>query len=144
MMQKRAQMYYRTPCEPCEETKAFLEEQGVMLTVRDIGKEPLRREELRRIVGFVNPLHYLDPMSPAFAENNLDSEMPTGDKIMDIVEDNPELLRHPIIIVGRLMTIGNNRQQLTEMLQLSENGDNNNGKRSFNTNSNRRNGRNHR
>jgi arsenate reductase-like glutaredoxin family protein len=97
-----------------------------MLKIRDIGKEPFNSDELQRIVGFVDPRHYLDPMSPAFSENNLDAELPSKDRILKMVEDNPDLLRHPIVIVGRLLTIGNNRQQLTEMLQLGENGNNGN------------------
>ncbi|NMC44763.1 MAG: hypothetical protein GYA46_12660 [candidate division Zixibacteria bacterium] len=128
-MQKRAQFYYRTPCLVCEEAKSFLEGHGVIVTARDLNEKPLRRDELTSLVGYLDPRHYLDMTAAAYRKNKLDKQMPARAELLELVEANPELLRHPIIVAGRLVTIGSNRQQLIEMFQLtvSDNGSGKNG-----------------
>jgi len=130
-MPKRAQMYYRKPCPGAEEVKSFLEENGVLVMERDISRNPLTKKELGAILGYHNPRYYLDVASTAFKKNKLDKEIPERNELLDMIEENPDLLRNPIILTGRLMTFGSNRRQLIDMFQLkiSDNGsDNNEGK----------------
>jgi arsenate reductase-like glutaredoxin family protein len=128
-MQKRAQFYYRNPCSVCEEAKSFLEAHGVAVTVRDLNEKPLRRDELTSLLGYLDPRHYLDMTSAAYRKNKLDKQMPARTELLALIETNPELLRHPIIVTGRLVTIGSNQQQLVEMFQISisDNGSGKNG-----------------
>jgi len=121
-MQKRAQMLYRNPCSICEDAKKFLEDHGVIVKVRDLTREPLKRRELNSLLGFHDPKHYLDMMSPSFEKQNLDSHIPPRHELFAVIEEHPELLRHPIVMSGRLMTIGFNRQQMIEMFQLTISG----------------------
>lgn len=123
-MQKRAQMYFRNPCSLCEDAKRFLEDHGVFIKVRDMTRDPLRKQELDALVGFHDPRHYLDPLSPNFSKMKLDETIPSREELMTMVTEHPDLLRHPIVLSGRLMTIGFNRQQMIEMFQLtvSDNG----------------------
>jgi arsenate reductase-like glutaredoxin family protein len=118
-MQKRAQMYYRNPCAACEETKTFLENHGVLVKVRDLTRDPLKKNELNVLLGYHDPRHYIDVMSPSFQKRKLDEEMPSREELITMIVENPDLLRHPIVLSGRLMTIGFNRQQMIEMFQLT-------------------------
>ena len=118
-MLKRALMYYRMPCARCEETLQFLEDNGVTVSARDIAKDPLTKNELSSIVGYLNPKHYVNPGSPAFTKNGLDEKLPPREELLEMIEQCPDLLRHPIVVTGRLMTIGSNRRQLVDMLQLN-------------------------
>lgn len=119
---KRAQFYFRQKCPTCEEAKAFLAENGVMVTERDIVKQPLRRDELRNVLGYHNPKYYLDTTSATYRKNRLDEKMPPLNDLLDMIIESPELLRHPIIVSGRLMTIGSGRQQLVDMFQINSSG----------------------
>jgi arsenate reductase-like glutaredoxin family protein len=121
-MQKRAQFFYRNPCTICDETKSFLEDHGVTVMARDINEKPLRRDELVSILGYLDPRHYLDMTSAAYRKQKLDKQMPSQGELFELIESNPELLRHPIIMAGRLVTIGSNQKQLIEMFQLSVSG----------------------
>jgi arsenate reductase-like glutaredoxin family protein len=121
-MLKRAQMYYRNPCPGAEEAKDFLEENGVVVMERDISKKPLNRKELGGILGYHDPKHYLDASSSVFSKKKLDKKIPPRSELLDLIVENPELLRNPIILSGRLMTIGNNRKQLTDMFQIRVSG----------------------
>ena len=122
MLKKRAQLFYRDPCPGAEEAKSFLEEHGVMVVERNITKKPLTRKELGVVLGFHNPKHYLDATSSVFSKKKLDKEIPPRPELLDLIIENPELLRNPIILSGRLMTIGNNRKQLIDMFQIRVSG----------------------
>lgn len=129
-MGKRAQFYFQNPCSICEEAKSFLEENGVVLNERDVSKTPLSKRELSVIMGYHNPKHYLDSKSAAFKKKNLDSKLPSRDDLLELIMENQDLLKYPIIMLGRLMTIGSNRQQLIDMFQISmpNNGSRKNGR----------------
>jgi len=118
-MLKRAQFYYRDKCSVCEETKNFLEENDVSLSVRDLIKVPLRRDELNTVLGNHDPKYYLDISSPSYEELKLDKSLPPRNELMAMIESHPDLLRHPIVFYGRLMTIGSNRRQLIDMFHLT-------------------------
>jgi regulatory protein spx len=131
-MLKRAQFYFRNPCPGAEEAKEFLEEHGVVVAERDINKRPLTKRELKGLLGYLDPRHYLNSAAPAYAKHKLDQNLPAHDELLKLILENPELLRNPIIASGRLVTIGDNRQQLIEMFQIkvsgNGSGDDDNGK----------------
>jgi regulatory protein spx len=101
-----------------------LEGNGVSLKARDLIQSPLRRSELDNILGNHDPKYYLDMTSPSYEQLKLDSSLPPRNELLAMIESHPDLLRHPIIFYGRLMTIGANRRQLITMFHLtvSENG----------------------
>lgn len=121
-MLKRAQFYFRNPCPGAEEAKEFLEEHGVLVVERDIDKRPLVKRELTAILGYLDPRHYLNTASPAYTKNKLDENLPPRNELLQLILEHQDLLRHPIITSGRLVTIGNNRQQLIEMFQIKVSG----------------------
>ena len=129
-MVKRAHFYYQNSCSVCEEAQAFLEENGVILRKRDVSKTPLTKSELSGIIGYHNPKHYLDSKSAQFKKKKLDTRLPSRDELLDLILENQDLLKYPIVVAGRLMTLGSNRQQLVDMLQItaSDNGSGKNGK----------------
>ncbi|MCK5126922.1 MAG: hypothetical protein KAR42_11760 [candidate division Zixibacteria bacterium] len=121
-MLKRAHVYCNMEDSVCKETKVFLEENGVLVTERDISKQPLTKRELNRVLGFHNPKHYLNSACPAFKKNKLDEKIPPREELLKLIAENPELLRQPIIMCGRLMTIGTGKKQLIDMFQIAVSG----------------------
>ena len=123
-MSKKVQFYYRNPCSICEEVKTFLEEHGVIVEARDLKKLPLSRAEMKDLFKYFDAKHFIDVTSAAYKKARLDMSLPPREELYALVEENPELLRHPIITSGRLMTIGAGRRQLIDMFQLkvSDNG----------------------
>lgn len=106
----------------CSEVKQFIEENGVLLDVRDLEQQPMNERELGLLIGYFNVSHFVNPFSMEFEKHGLDKGFPSRDEVIKLLAEEPALLRRPIIQTGRLMTIGCNRQRITEMLQLSENG----------------------
>ncbi|MEZ5360031.1 MAG: ArsC/Spx/MgsR family protein [Candidatus Zixiibacteriota bacterium] len=128
-MLKRAQVYCKKSDSVCKDTKAFLEEHGILVEERNIAKEPLTKRELQTVLGFHNPKHYLDHTSPVYKKEGLDESMPKHGELMELIIENPDLLKQPIIVSGRLMTIGTGKKQLMDMFQISPSDNGSNGNR---------------
>ncbi len=118
-MSRRAQFYYRNPCPACEEAEKFLGEHDILVVVRDLKKEPFNRIELGHILRHFDFKHFIDSSGAVYKKVKLDNSIPPREELLDLFVKYPDLLKYPIIVSGRLMTIGSGRQQLIDMFQLS-------------------------
>ena len=122
MAPKRATFFTYGNDEKCGETCKFIEEAGVLLKVRDISKEPLSKDELSQIVGYLDISHFLNSLSPAFKKNNLDKGPVDRSQVLDLMASDHTLIRQPIVRTIRLTMVGCDRDKITDMLQLNSNG----------------------
>ena len=123
-MFKKVVMYTKPKSSQCDEIKDYLIKQDIKLQVRDINADPLGRPEISRLLRNFDLKHFLDTDSKTYKKNKIDRSMLVRDEIINIMADDNDLLRVPIIVSGRLMTIGCNRDKITEMLQIRKNGPN--------------------
>lgn len=123
-MVKKVVMYIKPLMIQCEDVKEYLIEQDVNLQVRDIKADPLGRPEISRLLRHFDLKHFLDINSKTYKKNKIEKLMPERDEIISMMADDNDLLRVPIIVAGRLMTIGCNREKISEMLQIRRNGSN--------------------
>jgi len=123
-MLKKVVMYIKPLVIQCEDVKKYLIEQDVNLQVRDIQADPLGRPEISRLLRHFDLKHFLDSDSKTFKKNKIEKSMPERDEVISMIADDNDLLRVPIIVAGRLMTIGCNREKISEMLQIRRNGSN--------------------
>ena len=121
-MQKRVDFYTYPHESSCEEVRQFLETQDLDLRVRDLTKQPLNYDELARLIRHIDIKHFINVSSKAYKKHQLDKELPERKKIITFMAEDNDLVRKPIIIAGRLMTVGCNRQKIMEMLQIKSNG----------------------
>jgi len=142
MPQKRAR-YITINCDDqCAETRKFIEDAGILLDFRDLGKQPMNFEEIDKLVGHINITHFLNPMSKSYQKNGLDKELPEREAIISLIAEDNTLLKHPIIQTIRLITIGSNKEKISEMFQMNSNGNGNMGERNANGSSSSRGGKN--
>jgi arsenate reductase-like glutaredoxin family protein len=104
------------------EIRRLIEEAGIVLDVRDLEKRPLTRDEVAKLIGWLDVKHFLNPLSRSFARHGLDRQLPDRPALFELIASDNSLLRRPIIKTQRLMTVGCDRQRVIEMLQLSLNG----------------------
>lgn len=123
-MFKNVVMYTKPKNGQCDEIKDYLIEQDIGLQIRDISTDPLGRPEISRLLRHFDLKHFLDSDSKIYKRNKIDQLLPARDEIINLMVDDNDLLRVPIIVAGRLMTIGCNREKITEMLQIRKNGPN--------------------
>lgn len=111
--------------EQCLDIRRLIEENGIVLDVRDIKKDPLTEHELNALVGHFDIGHFLNPLSDSYKKNGFDKKVPDRAELIKAILKDFTLLRRPIIRTARLFTIGCNKQAITDMLQLNRNGKNN-------------------
>ncbi|MCP4706155.1 MAG: hypothetical protein GY865_16270 [candidate division Zixibacteria bacterium] len=121
-MFKKVLMYVKPQNSHCDEVKEYLADQDISLQVRDVSSDPLKQPEITRLLRHFDLKHFLDTDSKVYKRNKMDKLMPTRDEIINLMVEDNDLLRVPILVSGRLMTIGCNREKITEMLQIRNNG----------------------
>jgi len=103
----------------CAQTMKFLEDAGVIVEYRDIEKKPLTEDELWDIMGHLDAGHFLNPASDSYEINKLAEHIPERGKLIEMVAKDHTLLRRPIIRTPRLLTVGCDKQKISEMLRLN-------------------------
>jgi arsenate reductase-like glutaredoxin family protein len=119
MAPKRATFYTISNDSTCLETKKFIEDAGVLLTIRNLDEKPLSIRELRNLIGHIDPKHFLNTASPEYAKMSVDEKLNNRDELFVMISENYNLLRRPIVSTARLTTIGCDKKKLAEMLQIS-------------------------
>ncbi|MEW5994857.1 MAG: ArsC/Spx/MgsR family protein [Candidatus Zixiibacteriota bacterium] len=137
MAPKRAQFLTYGNDVLSAETQQFIEDAGVILEVRDIGKQPLSEEELSRLIGHIEITHFLNTMSDSFKKYRLDKHLPSREDIIRLMAKDYTLLRRPIIRSTRLVTVGCDKRKIADMLRLSIDGDKETGRSGGNNSGNR-------
>jgi arsenate reductase-like glutaredoxin family protein len=122
---KRAEFISYGNDTQCEQTQKYIEDAGILLNIRDIGKTPLSEIEIDRLIGHFNLQHFLNPLSAAYKKHGLDKQLPEREEIIRLIAEDHTLLRRPIIRTGRLVTVGCDKKSISDMLQLHANGNGN-------------------
>lgn len=118
MVRRTAQFYTYGSDSQCLELMKYLEEAGIKLDIRDIEKEPLSAYELRKLVGYCNVYHFLNPLSKSYDKNDLGDKSTDREKIMELILEDHTLLRRPLVRTSRLTTIGCDKKVLDSVLQI--------------------------
>ncbi|MBU0983084.1 MAG: hypothetical protein KKA42_04390 [candidate division Zixibacteria bacterium] len=123
MAQKRATYYVYGSDDTCLDIQKYIEDAGVILSVRDMKKDPLTEAELDRLLGHLPLNHFINPISPGFKARGLDAAIPDREDMFRILAEDPSLLRRPILKTVRLLTVGCDKKKIAEMLQFGREND---------------------
>jgi arsenate reductase-like glutaredoxin family protein len=121
-MLKRVDIYSYTDDPGFEEIKRFLDNYDYDIRVRDLHNRPLNADEIAVLIRHFDTKHFISTASKAYKKFHLERETPKRKELIAMMAEDNELLRQPIIVAGRLMTVGCNRQKIMEMLQIKSNG----------------------
>ncbi len=122
MAPRRAQFLTYGEDELCAETKKFIEGAGIILEVRDIGKQPLSEQELSHLIGHIEITHFLNTLSDSYTKYRLDKHLPAREDIIRLMAKDHTLLRRPIVRSTRLLTVGCDKRKIADMLRISPDG----------------------
>lgn len=122
MAPKRATFYTYGNDDLCAEMQQFIEDAGILLTVRDISEKPFTAPEFYELVGNLNLEHFINPVSKVHPANDNGNDAIDRRKLFEMVNDDPSVLRRPILKTSRLVTIGADKRKIAEALQVNSNG----------------------
>ena len=91
------------------ELKAELDE-------RDYARNPLTAADLAELFKGRDPRDFLNPRSPAFKSMGLQGKTLTPEQAMKLMVQEPNLLKRPLVVVGREIIAGFDRERLKKAL----------------------------
>jgi len=94
-----------------------LRESGVEFDERDYSKEPLTREELEELIGDRPVADFLSSRNETYKKHRMDERPPGRDAAIDHILRNPNLLRRPILALGRRRLAGFKSERWQELLR---------------------------
>lgn len=107
-------IYTSPSCASCRKAKAWLNQFGIPFTEKNIFVSHPSREEILRILertdnGFED---IISMRSKVIKESNLNIDEMTMNELLDFIEENPSILKRPIIIDERRLQIGYNEEEI--------------------------------
>jgi len=122
MAPKRAMFFCYGNDNICAETRKYIEDAGVILKVRDIGKDPLTENEVAQLVGHLEITHFINRLSDSYVKFRFDKKLPAREEIIRLMAKDHTLIRRPIVKTTRLLTVGCDQRKIADMLQINSNG----------------------
>lgn len=104
-------LYLYRSCTSCRNAEAVLNEKGVKFDTREFFKEPFGRAELKSVLvrGDMTPSELVSTRSKAYRAEGLDLRDPSDDELLDLMLDEPRLIRRPILVTDDDVHVGFNR-----------------------------------
>ncbi|HMX62728.1 MAG TPA: ArsC/Spx/MgsR family protein [Candidatus Sumerlaeota bacterium] len=110
--------YWKPKCSTCREVKDYLEGKGHELDLRDLDEYPPPRSLLETHIDAKNVKAYLNTRSNAYREHGLKEDPPTKKGAIELMMRDPNLIKRPISVSGKIAVFGNDPEVLKELEQL--------------------------
>lgn len=109
-------------CTSCRKTEQVLKESGVEYERREFFKDRFTREELRSLLQSVNltPADVFSSRSRVYKDRNLGEAGLDEEQRLDLMVEEPTLLRRPIVISGDCVVVGHDETRLRELIGNTE------------------------
>jgi len=110
---------FTTPsCTSCRKAKAWLEEYGIAYTEKNMAHNPLEINEIKAIMRLTEDgtEDIISTRSKAFKELNIDIDELSLKELFVLIQDNPTLIRRPIILDDRRLQIGYNEDEIRQFV----------------------------
>ena len=111
-------LYTSPGCTSCRKARAWLVEQEIPFKERNIFSEPLEISELKEILRMTEDgtEEIISTRSKVFQKLDMDlDELPLQD-LLTLVQENPGLLRRPIMIDEKRLQVGFNEDEIRRFL----------------------------
>lgn len=111
-------LYTSPSCTSCRKARAWLEENNISYSERNIFSEPLTREEIKGILKMTEEgtEEIISTRSKAFQELNVDLDDLPMNELFALIQENPGLLRRPIILDEKRLQVGYNEDEIRRFL----------------------------
>ena len=111
-------LFLSPSCTSCRKARAWLINHEVPFTEHNIMTSPLSASELQHILSLTEngTDDIISTRSKIFQKLNLDIESLSISELLRLIEENPSLLRRPIILEDKRMQIGFNEDEIRAFL----------------------------
>ncbi|MDQ0215659.1 regulatory protein spx [Oikeobacillus pervagus] len=111
-------LYTSPSCTSCRKAKAWLEENDISFMERNIFSEPLSIEEIKEILRMTEDGtdEIISTRSKIFQKLNVDLDTLPLQDLFNLIQENPGLLRRPIIMDEKRLQVGYNEDEIRRFL----------------------------
>ncbi len=105
-------------CTSCRKAKAWLQEHDIPYTERNIFSEHLILDEIKSILKMTEDGtdEIISTRSKTYQKLNVDIDALPLQELYTIIQDNPGLLRRPIILDDKRLQVGYNEDEIRRFL----------------------------
>lgn len=101
------QIFGTKRCADTRKAERFFKERGFRLHVVDLAEKGMAKGELRNVAAKVGGIEALiDREGKRYVDRGLKYAAPTGPRIEQMLADDPQLLRTPVVRFGSEATVG--------------------------------------
>ncbi|KGX86871.1 transcriptional regulator SpxA [Pontibacillus litoralis] len=111
-------LYLSPSCTSCRKAKAWLDEQQLPYIERNIFSQPLSVEEIKDIIRMTEDgtKEIISERSKVYQSLNTNIDDLTMRELYTIIQDNPSILKRPIIMDEKRMQVGFNEEEIRSFL----------------------------
>ncbi|HCK2850663.1 TPA: transcriptional regulator Spx [Enterococcus faecium] len=111
-------LYTSPSCTSCRKARAWLQEHQIPFVERNIFSEPLNSSELKAILQMTEDgtEEIISTRSKVFQKLNMDLDDLPLQELLELVQNNPGLLRRPIMIDDKRLQDGFNEDEIRRFL----------------------------
>ncbi|MEY8445939.1 transcriptional regulator SpxA [Enterococcus ratti] len=111
-------LYTSPSCTSCRKARAWLQEHQISFVERNIFSEPLNNSELKTILQMTEDgtEEIISTRSKVFQKLNMDLDDLPLQELLELVQNNPGLLRRPIMIDAKRLQVGFNEDEIRRFL----------------------------
>lgn len=111
--------YLYNSCTSCRKTDQLLRESGIDYQRREYFKEKFTKDELRELLDAhgLTIEDVISKRSTPYKQHDLANKDLSDDEILDLMVEDPRLLRRPIVISGDNVVIGHNADKLKDLIE---------------------------
>lgn len=111
-------LFLSPSCTSCRKARAWLSKHEVAFEEHNIITSPLNKEELLQILSFTenSTEDIISTRSKVFQKLAIDVDELSTSSLMELISENPSLLRRPIILDKKRMQIGFNEDEIRAFL----------------------------
>ena len=111
-------LYTSPSCTSCRKARAWLQEHEIPFVERSIFSEPLNISELKSILQMTEDgtEEIISTRSKVFQKLNMDLDDLPLKELLELVQDNPGLLRRPIMVDEKRLQVGFNEDEIRRFL----------------------------
>ena len=112
-------VYTKKGCSTCTEARAYLVKKGVPFVERELFKDPLSEAEIRELLGDRPASELLSTRSPRYKAMGLDIQTMSDDACLQVMAQEPYLIRRPTFKIGKDLVIGMDAKRLETLIPKS-------------------------
>ena len=108
-------------CTSCRKAKAWLQENDISYTERNVFSEPLTLDEVKSILRMTEygTEEIISTRYKTFQKLNVDIDSLPMNELYTLIMENPGLLRRPIIMDEKRLQVGYNEDEIRRFLPRS-------------------------